>query len=183
MNYLGQSEIGATFSPCRTYRYCLWRRWQPNLTRNGFFGEGSEEYESPSRLAAFIGLNPSTADETQDDPTIRRCIGFAKSWGCNGLVMLNIFAFRATDPKEMKKSPDPVGPENDTCLRRVCSIIPTVVACWGTHGAFMSRGPLVRANFAGWWSGGKRLQHLGLTKHGHPKHPLYLKADTPRTRW
>ena len=77
----------ATFSECRKYRYTLWRRW------DGLFASG---------YAMFIGLNPSTADETNDDPTIRRCIGYARDWGYGGLCMTNLFAFRATLPKNMK---------------------------------------------------------------------------------
>ena len=83
------------FSPCRRYRYTLWRDWNPLLPDNVY--------------AMFIGLNPSTADETNDDPTIRRCINFAKSWGCDSFCMTNIFAFRATDPKVMIAEPEPVG--------------------------------------------------------------------------
>ena len=88
------------FSPCRRYRYTLWRAWD-------MFNPG---------YVMFIGLNPSTADEVQDDPTIRRCIGYAKEWGYGAFCMTNIFAFRATDPRVMKAQADPVGPENDKWL-------------------------------------------------------------------
>ena len=87
-------EKGARFSESRTHRYALWRIW-----------------EKGAPMVMFVGLNPSTADETQDDPTIRRCIDFAKRWGYGGLYMLNIFAFRATNPKDMKAAADPVGPD------------------------------------------------------------------------
>jgi len=86
---------GATFSTDRVYRYALWRVWDAAL---------------PSFVV--IGLNPSTADETENDPTIRRCIGFAKREGCGGLVMLNLFAVRATDPRVMMAHPEPIGPDN-----------------------------------------------------------------------
>jgi hypothetical protein len=161
-------QSGAEFSTCRTYRYALWRAW----------GEGD------SRVA-FIGLNPSTADETEDDPTIRRCIGFAKLWGFDGLVMLNAYAFRATDPNDMKAAVrqgiDAVGPENDETMRQWCdesqSGVQRVVACWGQH---CSRYRSDKVKEAIW----RPIECLGLTKDGHPKHPLYLKADTkPQPYW
>jgi hypothetical protein len=134
-DYLAQGPSGAVFSECRTYRYMLWRRWKEDKQVTGF-GPDAIEFDSPSHMVAFIGLNPSTADETQDDPTIRRCIGFAKSWGFRGMMMLNLFAFRATDPKDMKAAADPIGPDNDRHIRVASSILPQTICCWGTHGAF-----------------------------------------------
>jgi len=155
-----QSE--ATFSPCRTWRYSLLRRWA-----NG------------GDYAMFIGLNPSTADETQDDPTVRRCIRYAQSWGYSALYMTNIFAYRATDPKVMKGAFDPVGPDNDETLIRLAADAGIVVAAWGNHGTHHGRENVVRhfARFV------KRLHVLKLTKGGHPCHPLYLKADLKPKRW
>jgi hypothetical protein len=150
----GSEQSGAGFSPCGTWRYTLWRQWGD--------GEG---------IAAFIGLNPSTADECQDDPTVRRCINFARQWGYGGMVMLNIFAYRATDPKLMKAAKDPVGPLNDEVLRERCGAADVAVACWGTHGAHQGRAADVAGALVG-------LSCLGLTKAGHPKHPLYLRGDT-----
>ena len=92
---------GARFSVDRKYRYALWRHWNGNKERN---------------YVAFVGLNPSTADEKTDDPTIRRCMGFARSWGFNGIWMINAFAFRATKPKDMKAAIDPIGPDNDYAI-------------------------------------------------------------------
>ena len=115
------THCSAELSPCRTYRYTLTRRW----------GAGS--------YAMFIGLNPSTADETQDDPTIRRCIAFAKAWGHDALVMTNLFAFRATDPADMKRDPEPVGTYNDWMLLTNAHLAGVVVAAWGTNGTFMGR--------------------------------------------
>lgn len=144
------------FSPCRAYRYTLWREW--------IGGEG---------YAMFVGLNPSTADETQDDPTIRRCIAFAKAWGYAGLCMTNLFAFRATDPKVMKAAGDPVGPENDRHLLIAGAGAGVIVAAWGANGTHRGRDSEVR-----WLL--PRLQCLSLTKDGHPGHPLYLrKTLTP----
>ncbi|SFI15082.1 DUF1643 domain-containing protein [Albimonas pacifica] len=145
---------GAVISDCGLYRYRLWRRWGAGPT------------------CVFIMLNPSTADAKQDDPTIRRCIGFAKREGCGGLVVANLFAYRATSPKDMKAASDPVGPKNDEHLRW-CADLATgpVIAGWGTHGSFMGRAAVVRRMLSG------RISHLGLTAAGEPRHPLYLKGD------
>lgn len=147
---------GAQFSSCRKYRYALWRTWQE--------GDGH---------VMFIGLNPSTADETEDDPTIRRCIGFAKDWDFGGIYMLNLFAFRATNPKNLKKADDPVGPENNSFLTMYHEPAGLNIACWGTHGGFMKRDQAVIGLL-----GRENLSCLGITAGGQPKHPLYLKRDT-----
>jgi hypothetical protein len=143
---------GATFSPCRAYRYSLWRKWGPE--QGGY--------------AMFVGLNPSTADETLDDPTVRRCIAFAKDWGYSGMLMTNIFAYRATDPEVMKAVSEPVGQENDDTLRRLAQGAGVVVAAWGVHGTHIGREEAVRALLPG-------IHCLKLTKYGAPGHPLYLK--------
>jgi len=154
------------FSPCRTYRYALWREW--------IGGEG---------YAMFVGLNPSTADETQDDPTIRRCIAFAKDWGYAALCMTNLFAFRATEPAKMKAAADPIGPENDFHLMRLAKDAGVIVAAWGAHGTYRGRATEMMAmlrSLQAPGTEGKRLHCLRLTKDGHPGHPLYLpKTLTP----
>lgn len=147
---------GAEFSPCRTWRYALWRRW----------GEGG-------KLLAVIGLNPSTADESANDPTIRRCLDFAARWGYDGLTMLNLFAFRATLPPDMKSAADPIGPENDQALVRYCDQSSFIVAAWGTHGPFRGRDAAVLRLLAKW-----PIYCLRQTKGGHPEHPLYIPAAT-----
>ena len=114
---------GARFSDDRVYRYSLWRCWNP-----------SQPY------VMFVGLNPSTADEKDDDPTIRRCIGFCKSWGFGGLYMLNLFALRSTDPKLLKSHTDPVGADNNRALSMYAEASAWVIAAWGTHGALLGRG-------------------------------------------
>lgn len=149
----------ATFSSCRTYRYTLSRSW------------------AAGPVVAFIGLNPSTADETTDDPTIRRCIGFARSWGFGGLLMLNLFAFRATDPKVMRAAPEPVGPGNNLALTDGANAASLVVAAWGTHGTHRARDAEVRKLLT------NRLHYLRLTKKGHPEHPLYLPASLTPQPW
>jgi hypothetical protein len=124
----------------------------------------------------FIGLNPSTADETVDDPTIRRCVAFAKAWGYGALCMANLFAFRATEPTDMKKAADPVGWENDAYLRRLAGEAGVVVAAWGTHGTYKGRDQSVRLLVPG-------LHYLRLTINGHPGHPLYLPASLRPQPW
>lgn len=129
--------------------------------------------DEPRRLV-FIGLNPSTADENKDDPTIRRCIGFAKRFGFDGVVMLNLFAFRATLPEVMKAAPNPVGPHNDAVIKSYLGN--TFIAAWGVHGSFLGRDREVSAMIP-------ELFCLGTTKEGHPRHPLYLKNDAELKLW
>lgn len=150
-------ESTATFSPCRTYRYSLWRRW--GMPEQGY--------------AMFIGLNPSKADEVEDDPTVRRCIQYAKNWGYGALCMTNIFAFRATDPAVMKAHSEPIGPDTDTALVELAKNAGVVVAAWGNHGSHGGRAQQVIALLP-------NLHCLKVTKAGQPSHPLYLrKALTP----
>lgn len=154
----GAMERGADISPCGRYRYTLWRKWGPGGT------------------CMFVGLNPSTADATLDDPTIRRCINFARAWGYGGLMMTNLFAFRATLPSTMKARIDAVGPENDMVLRTACMNAAVVVAAWGAHGTHQGRDAAVRKMLP-------RLHYLRLTKGGHPGHPLYLPASLRPVAW
>jgi len=122
--------------------------------------------------AMFVGLNPSTADEVNDDPTVRRCIGYAKRWGFGGLCMTNIFAYRATDPAVMKAQRDPVGRGNDRALVRMATQAGIVVAAWGVHGTHLERERRVLSLLP-------ELHCLGLTKDRHPRHPLYVRGDQP----
>lgn len=140
----------------------------------------SDDLPNAAQFVQFIGLNPSTADETNNDPTVRRCIAFAKSWGYGSMCMTNIFAFRATDPEVMKSERFPFGDENSKHILSVGSEAALIIAAWGTHGAYLSHGNNVRKMFS---HQGLQLHHLGLTRHGHPKHPLYLKATTQPTLW
>jgi hypothetical protein len=148
----------ATFSDCGAYRYDLSRGWA----------------ERP--IVVFIMLNPSTASDLIDDPTIRRCIGYAKAWGHGGLVVVNLFALRSTDPKALYEHPEPVGADNDATLARWMGhrAVKRVVAAWGAHGALASRGDHVRQLAR---AAGRPLERLGLTKGGQPVHPLYQRAD------
>jgi hypothetical protein len=155
---------GATLSPCRNYRYVLWRSW-PNL-----FDAADKGY------AMFVGLNPSTADETENDPTIRRCIRFAQDWGYSGLCMTNLFAFRATEPKDMLLHPDPVGQDNDKHLLATAKNAGIIVAARGTLGDHLGRAEIVTALLP-------ELHYLRLTKEGHPGHLLYIPSKTMPEKW
>ena len=147
----------AELSVCRIYRYRLERSWGKRF--------------SP-RWCGFVMLNPSTADESQDDRTIRRCIGYAQSSEFDGLVVGNLFAYRATDPGELYKADDPVGPDNDRYLQKINAMCAGfVVAGWGTHGnKWPARVALMHDIFP-------ELRCLALTKDGQPRHPLYLRKD------
>lgn len=119
-------------------------------------------------------LNPSTADATQDDPTIRRCIGFARDWGYGSLKVVNLFAFRATDPSILEGAADPIGPENDRHLVETCQQADLVVAAWGNYGRLLGRDRQVVALLASH----SEIMCLGSTKCGNPRHPLYVRGDT-----
>jgi hypothetical protein len=124
-------------------------------------------------MIAFIGLNPSTADEINDDPTVRRCIGFARRWGFGGMYMLNVFAYRSTNQCELRTAADPVGPRNDATLAKVCRRCDMVVACWGVWGdLFDRRRAVIRL------LDDVPIHCLGVTRGGQPKHPLYLRSTT-----
>ncbi|MFC4553615.1 MULTISPECIES: DUF1643 domain-containing protein [Halorussus] len=151
---LQDTRSRAVLSDDREYRYRLTRTWDVNKP-----------------TLAFIMLNPSTADETDDDPTIRRCLGYAKDWGYGSLVVGNLFAYRATKPRELHDHPNPVGPENDDHLRAICDDAEMVVAAWGTDGSLQNRGREVAALLDA------DLYALNTTKDGHPNHPLYQPKD------
>lgn len=161
MAQLFDNEIKRTaeISDCGRYRYELTRTWDSDLP-----------------VCTFIMLNPSTADAEADDPTIRRCIGFAKREGCGGLRVLNLFAFRATSPDDMKAADDPIGIGNHGFLGTLSSVSPPplVIAAWGTHGHFKSRDCVVLGQLAS-----LPIYCLGKTKAGHPRHPLYVRANHP----
>lgn len=153
----------ALYSDCERYRYALTRTWDP----------------AGQRLL-FIMLNPSKATEIQNDPTVERCERRARALGCGAFRVTNIFAWRETDPHRMRRADDPVGPENDWVIMDGVAWADLVIAAWGTHGAHLDRGAevtrLLRAADA-------PLHTLGLTKHGHPRHPLYISYGQPPQRW
>jgi hypothetical protein len=154
---------GATFDVTGQYRYRLWRRWDPGLPR-----------------VAFVMLNPSTADHRQDDPTIRRCIGFARGWGYGGLVVVNLFAYRTASVAELFQARDPVGPDNDRHLAGIGRRVAAVVLAWGVHGTRHGRAGGVLDLLAGCRA---PLLCLGTTRGGHPRHPLYLPGSIRPARF
>ncbi len=158
----GTKQSGAVFSVDEQYRFSLWRHW------DAF----SEPKIGGDSWCVFIGLNPSTADETENDPTVRRCINYAQQWGFHGMVMLNAFAYRATNPKHMIQHADPVGWDNDRVIRQWCSVADRIVLAWGVHGAHRGRDKEIRELLKD-----KPLDCLGQTQLGHPRHPLYLKSN------
>lgn len=152
----------AVISECGKYRYALWREWDHLLLLP---------------TCCFVMLNPSTADAEKDDPTIRRCVGFAKKWGFGRVVVLNLFAYRTYDPSLLRQDVNPVdtiGPENDKYLRSHTASAGLIVAAWGSFPVAKARAEEV-----------KRLINcpmycLGLTKDGSPRHPLYVPANAER---
>jgi hypothetical protein len=158
---IARSAAGATFSPCRRWRYLLWRRW---------------DGEKP--VANFLMLNPSTADEHQLDPTCSRARDYAERWGYGALIVTNVFGWRATDPDDMKAAKDPVGPGNDAAILRAAGESDLVVCAWGNHGAFQDRSTQVKALL-----GKVRLHALRLNANGEPAHPLYLPGSLRPTSW
>lgn len=159
----GDAASRATYSPCGHYRYLLWRDW----------GAGG-------RRVGFVMLNPSTATEVQNDPTVERCERRARALGFDGFGVANIFAFRATDPKVMRAAPDPVGPANDAAITELAGSVDLIVCAWGAHGAHLGRGAAVERLLRGT---GRALHHLGLTRDGAPRHPLYIAYAEPPRPW
>lgn len=158
-----REDRGATLSACGSYRYSLWRRW---------------DYGMPSIL--FVMLNPSTADARDDDPTIRRCVGFAKRWGAGGIRVCNLYAWRATKPADLKKAPqNQIVSEwqrphaNDLAIRAAAGDAMMIVAAWGAWPGPFSLRPAALGRLLPEY----RLHALGLTKEGAPRHPLYVRGD------
>ena len=157
----------AIISECGRYRYYL-----------------SREFVGAGPTVAFIMLNPSTADAQQDDPTIRRCISYARDWGAGKLVVGNLFALRSTDPKGLKRAAHPVGPENNDWLLRIGQEAQDtggqVVAAWGAHGSYMFRDAMARRLLR---RASVPLHALAFTAKGDPRHPLYLSKTLPPVAW
>lgn len=172
---VGGVDRRTVFSHCRRYRFALWREFysvraiEPPLLPV----EGNEAHN----YLMVIGLNPSTADETNDDPTIRRCIGFAKRWGFGALCMTNLFALRATDPEVMKADPAPTGDTNDDHLWTLAKGAGMILAAWGKDGNHKDRAAEVLTMLESF-----PIHALAINKDGTPKHPLYVRADTVPVR-
>ena len=159
----GDAESVAVYSACELYRYALTRVWDA--------GGGK---------VSFVMLNPSTATEVQNDPTVERCERRARALGFGAFQVVNIFAWRATDPKVMRAQADPVGAGNDAAILAAADWADRVVCAWGSHGAHLGRGVVVEGLLRAM---GRPLYQLGLTKAGQPKHPLYIGYDRQPELW
>ncbi|MBC2836307.1 DUF1643 domain-containing protein [Paragemmobacter straminiformis] len=160
----GDADSTAVYSDCEAYRYLLTRVWNAGGQR-----------------ALFVMLNPSTATEAQNDPTVERCERRARALGFGSFRVTNIFAYRATDPRVMRAQADPIGPENDAAITQSATgWADRIICAWGTHGAHLDRGAQVEALLR---STGRPLFTLGLTQGGHPKHPLYIGYDQQPEPW
>lgn len=162
-SFLLGCDRGAIFSPCRQYRYLLWRRW--------------DAHRHP---LLCLMLNPSTADETVNDPTVERCERRARRMGFGGVEVCNLFAFRATDPREMKAAADPVGPKNDCAILTAALAAGMILCAWGNHGSHRDRANQVEMMLR---EKGHQLHALRITGAGHPAHPLYMPNDLEPTPW
>ncbi|MGZ3611653.1 MAG: DUF1643 domain-containing protein [Ktedonobacteraceae bacterium] len=149
-------EYGAIFDIHGKYRYALWRSWSVYHPR-----------------IVFILLNPSTANEYKNDPTIRRCMGFARAWKFGSIEVVNLFAYRATNYRDLFNVSDPVGAENNRFIMQAVERCSTVVLSWGTRGTLLDRDRQVMSLLAG----RNDLYCLGITKNGQPRHPLYVKGN------
>ena len=157
------TESEAVYSDCETYRYRLSRVWN-----------------DADPQALFVMLNPSTADEVRNDPTVGRCETRARRAGFGGFTVCNLFAFRATHPADLRCATRPVGPNNDRALADASAAADLILCAWGVHGAHLGRGAEVARLLA---RAGRPLFHLGLTREGHPRHPLYLSYEVRPEPW
>jgi hypothetical protein len=163
MHTKGDAASTAVYSDCERYRYSLTRVWEPT-----------------GRKALFVMLNPSTATEVQNDPTVERCERRARALGFGAFRVTNIFAWRDTDPRKMRKAADPVGLHNDAAILDGVNWADQVIAAWGAHGAHLDRGRQVETLLR---RTGKALFQLGLTNTGQPKHPLYIAYARQPELW
>lgn len=158
----GDATAGALFSHDEQHRYGLWRRWNAS-----------------AQTLLWIMLNPSTADEQQLDPTLRRCANFSRLWGYGGMGVANIYALRSTDPKGLWMHTDPIGPDNDEWIAVVCDQYPTIVVGWGAsamHDRTLSVARMLKRH-------ARKVFCLGRTKRGEPRHPLYLRNNALLEHW
>lgn len=159
------SENRTIFSDCRTWRYHLWRPAAVAGEKPGYVN--------------FICLNPSTADEVRDDPTVRRCMGYAAAWGYSALMVTNVFALRSTDPAALYRAgANPVGPHNDGHIFRAAQGADLIVAAWGEHAKLYNRDRRVMEILACF-----DLNYLRLNSSGRPGHPLYLPSRLKPIAW
>lgn len=159
----GETASTALYSDCEAYRYNLTRTWDPSGAK-----------------VMFVMLNPSTATEERNDPTIERCERRARALDAGSFEITNLFAFRATDPRDLRRAAEPNGPDNDATLTEAAHRATRIIAAWGVHGAHLNRAAEVTTLLI---KIPTPLYHLGLTKHGHPRHPLYLPYSQKPVLW
>lgn len=159
----GNTVSTAIYSDCERYRYALTRVWDKNGPK-----------------VHFCMLNPSTATEVQNDPTVERCERRARALGYGAFRVTNIFAWRDTDPHAMRQAPDPIGAENDLAIQEAQCWADQTICAWGTHGKHLERGKTVEKFLR---QAGMPLLHLGLSKEGHPRHPLYIAYSQQPEIW
>ena len=159
----GDAPSTAIYSDCERYRYSLARTWDP---------------QRPKVL--FVMLNPSRATEIENDPTVERCERRARTLGYGAFQVANIFAWRETHPRLMRQAAEPIGPDNDLALSDGVTWADCVIAAWGVHGTHLNRETDVIRLMV---SLKAPLFHLGLTKAGHPKHPLYISYSQAPIAW
>jgi hypothetical protein len=168
----GYIDKGATISKCGRYRYRLWREWR--LGTRALWHVIDGKWGGP-KSCVFAMLNPSTADGEEDDPTIRRCVGFAKRWGYDRLEVINLFAYRTANPKILLAAghaDNPVGVENQEHVQAAIKNADVIICAWGCHGSHLGQDE----TFLGWLPEDAKITCLGLTADGHPRHPLYLPS-------
>lgn len=159
----GDTASCALYSDCEVYRYSLARTWDASGDR-----------------ILFVMLNPSTATELRNDPTIERCERRARALNAGSFEITNLFAYRATDPRDLRRATAPNGPDNDAALTTAAARATRIIAAWGVHGTHQNRAAEVIALLR---ATPTPLYHLGLTKHGHPRHPLYLPYSQQPAHW
>lgn len=177
------TDKGALLSQCGRYRYKLWREWRASLeipchsSDNWRWAKVGKMSHGEPKSLVFVMLNPSTADASFDDPTIRRCVSFAQRLKFERLEVVNLFALRTPHPNLMRTALiDPVGPDNIDHVKEAAWTAGQIICAWGTHGTYMGQDQTV----LGWiHSTGARTYCLGKSKEGHPRHPLYLSGDSP----
>ncbi len=157
-------ERGAELSPCGTYRYTLTRVWDPFAL-----------------CVLWVCLNPSKANASEDDPSARKVVGFSRRWGFGSATIVNLYAFRATDPRDLERAGRPIGPENDRHILAAFALADAIVCAWGQNEPKDSLRPVALRRLL---SEAKRTADcLGRAKNGQPRHPLMLSYDTPRERY
>lgn len=176
------ADAGAIISADQRHRYLLWREWRGTHDPKNWnwFGavDGAGEPLGEPKPVLFVMLNPSTADGASDDPTVRRCVSFAASWKFERLEIVNLFAYRTSEPAALlalTDRDDPIGRDNMMHVQRAASRADLIVCAWGDGGSdYLGQAETIRG-----WIGDRPVYALGLTRKGNPRHPLYLVRSTP----